>query len=84
VFVTGGIGGVHRFSEETMGKGGASLGKYMVWTGADITRSERADISTDLLELSRTPVAVICAGIKSILDIPRTLEFLETHVHLLT
>ncbi|KAH9097638.1 hypothetical protein Ae201684P_001114 [Aphanomyces euteiches] len=54
VFVTGGIGGVHRFCEETM------------------------DISTDLMELSRTPVAVICAGVKSILDIPRTLEYLET------
>lgn len=36
------------------------------------------DISTDLLELSRTSVAVICAGVKSILDIPRTLEYLET------
>ncbi|CEG44687.1 indigoidine synthase a family [Plasmopara halstedii] len=55
VFVTGGIGGVHRFCEETM------------------------DISTDLMELSRTPVAVVCAGVKSILDIPRTLEYLETH-----
>ncbi|TYZ60904.1 hypothetical protein PybrP1_007388 [[Pythium] brassicae (nom. inval.)] len=55
IFVTGGIGGVHRFVEETL------------------------DVSTDLVELSRTPVAVICAGIKSILDIPRTLEYLETH-----
>ncbi len=36
------------------------------------------DISADLIELSRTPVAVVCAGAKSILDIPRTLEFLET------
>ena len=36
------------------------------------------DISADLIELSRTPVAVICAGAKSILDIPRTLEILET------
>ena len=36
------------------------------------------DISADLVELSRTPVAVICAGAKSILDIPRTLEILET------
>ena len=36
------------------------------------------DVSTDLTELSRTPVVVICAGIKSILDIPRTLEVLET------
>jgi pseudouridine-5'-phosphate glycosidase len=31
-----------------------------------------------LPELSRTPVAVVCAGVKSILDIPKTLEFLET------
>lgn len=34
------------------------------------------DISSDLTELGRTPVAVICAGVKSILDIPRTLEYL--------
>jgi len=54
VFVTGGIGGVHRESENTM------------------------DISADLMELAQTNVAVVCAGIKSILDIPRTLEYLET------
>ena len=36
------------------------------------------DISGDLMELARTNVAVVCAGIKSILDIPRTLEYLET------
>lgn len=36
------------------------------------------DISADLDELARTDVAVICAGAKSILDIPRTLEYLET------
>ena len=41
--------------------------------------SETFDISADLLELARTPVAVVCAGAKSILDIPKTLEFLETH-----
>ncbi|KAB2606240.1 pseudouridine-metabolizing bifunctional protein C1861.05-like [Pyrus ussuriensis x Pyrus communis] len=54
LFVTGGIGGVHRHGEHTM------------------------DISSDLTELGRTPVAVISAGVKSILDIPRTLEYLET------
>jgi len=54
VFVTGGIGGVHRGSEDTM------------------------DISADLDELSRTSVAVVCAGIKSILDLGLTLEYLET------
>ncbi|XP_025793922.1 uncharacterized protein LOC112874670 isoform X2 [Panicum hallii] len=54
IFVTGGIGGVHRHGEQTM------------------------DISSDLTELGKTPVAVISAGVKSILDIPRTLEYLET------
>ena len=37
------------------------------------------DISADLEELSRTPVAVVCAGAKSILDIAKTLEVLETN-----
>lgn len=59
VFVTGGIGGVHRGVEATM------------------------DISADLTELGRTPVAVVCAGVKSILDIPRTLEFLVLCVMML-
>ena len=54
IFVTGGIGGVHRHGESSM------------------------DVSSDLTELGRTPVAVVCAGVKSILDIPRTLEYLET------
>ncbi len=36
------------------------------------------DISADLVELGCTPVAVVCAGVKSILDIPKTLELLET------
>ena len=37
------------------------------------------DISADLQELARTPVAVICAGAKAILDLRLTLEYLETH-----
>ncbi len=37
------------------------------------------DISADLIELARTPVCVVCAGAKSILDIGLTLEVLETH-----
>jgi pseudouridine-5'-phosphate glycosidase len=36
------------------------------------------DLSADLIELARIPVAVVCAGAKSILDLPRTLELLET------
>ncbi|HEX9448108.1 MAG TPA: pseudouridine-5'-phosphate glycosidase, partial [Dongiaceae bacterium] len=40
---------------------------------------ETFDISADLTELAITPVAVVCAGAKSILDIPKTLETLETN-----
>ena len=54
VFVTGGIGGVHRGAETTF------------------------DISADLQELSKTNVTVVCAGAKAILDLPLTLEYLET------
>src|SRR6187399_1223 len=54
IFVTGGIGGVHRDAGKTM------------------------DISADLTEMEQTSVAIISAGIKSILDIGLTLEYLET------
>ncbi|KAL9655993.1 hypothetical protein ABK040_007614 [Willaertia magna] len=58
VFVTGGIGGVHRV--------------------LNTNEIDPMDISSDLTELGRTPVCVVSAGVKSILDIPRTLEYLET------
>lgn len=45
-----------------------------VHRGAEVTM----DISADLEELGSTNVAVVCAGIKSILDLPKTLEYLET------
>ncbi len=54
VFVTGGIGGVHRGAESSF------------------------DISADLQELANTDVTVVCAGAKAILDLPLTLEYLET------
>ena len=41
--------------------------------------SEHFDISADIIELANTPVAVVCSGAKSILDLPKTLEMLETH-----
>jgi pseudouridylate synthase len=63
VFATGGIGGVHRGALERMAGG----------------MPPTLDISADLDELARTPVAVVCAGPKAILDIPLTLEYLETH-----
>ena len=40
--------------------------------------AESGDISSDLTALSRVPVAVVCAGAKAILDLPRTVEMLET------
>ncbi len=43
-----------------------------------VHRGAPFDVSADLMELGRTPVAVICAGAKSILDLPLTLEVLET------
>ena len=66
VFATGGIGGVHR---------GALDGQVV--DGKPASRPT-FDISADLEELSRTPMAVVCAGPKAILDVPATLEYLET------
>jgi pseudouridine-5'-phosphate glycosidase len=43
-----------------------------------VHRGQPFDTSADLLELGRTPVAVVCAGAKAILDLPLTLEALET------
>lgn len=44
-----------------------------------VHRGQPSDISADLLELARTRVAVVCSGAKAILDLPLTLEWLETH-----
>ncbi|MEO8610341.1 MAG: pseudouridine-5'-phosphate glycosidase [Chloroflexota bacterium] len=43
-----------------------------------VHRGQPFDVSADLIELGRTPVAVVCSGAKSILDLPLTLEVLET------
>ncbi len=43
-----------------------------------VHRGDRTDVSADLPELARTSAAVVCAGAKSILDLPATLEWLET------
>ena len=40
--------------------------------------ADRLDVSADLTELARAPVAVVCAGAKAVLDLPRTLEVLES------
>ena len=46
--------------------------------GAHRGSEHTMDVSADLTELGKTPVIVVCAGVKSILDIPKTLEVLET------
>ncbi len=43
-----------------------------------VHRGHPEDVSADLPVLASTPVIVVCAGVKSILDLPRTLEYLET------
>ncbi len=66
VFATGGIGGVHP-------------GAFEPVIAPDGTRRPPSlDVSVDLEELARTPVVVVCAGPKAILDVPGTLEVLES------
>jgi pseudouridine-5'-phosphate glycosidase len=75
VFATGGIGGVHRpdVRRQTTDNRGV---RGSLSSGVCCLVS---DISADLPELARTPVAVVCSGAKAILDLPLTLEWLETH-----
>ena len=57
----------------------AGLGAFATGGIGGVHRESPFDESADLLELSRSPVAVVCAGAKSILDLPATLERLETY-----
>lgn len=68
--VAGTICLAHRAGIRVMATGG--LG------GVHRDGEQSLDVSADLYELARTPVAVVCAGAKAILDLPRTLEVLET------
>ena len=43
-----------------------------------VHRGDTGDVSTDLTELAKTPMAVVCSGAKAILNLPKTLEWLET------
>ncbi len=58
----------------------AAAGIQVFATGGigGVHRGQPFDVSADLIELGRTPVAVVCAGAKSILDLPLTMEVLET------
>ena len=64
---TGGIGGVHR---------GVGAGKRR--SGHASARAADGDVSSDLPQLTRSPATVVCSGAKGFLDLPRTLESLET------
>ena len=44
-----------------------------------VHRGELPDVSADLPELARTPLTIVCSGAKSVLDLPATREWLETH-----
>jgi pseudouridine-5'-phosphate glycosidase len=59
----------HRVGIEVLATGGIG----------GVHRQHSLDISADLPELSRTGMVVVCSGAKAILDLPRTLEWLETH-----
>ncbi|MGB3554350.1 MAG: pseudouridine-5'-phosphate glycosidase [Jannaschia sp.] len=56
----------------------AGIGVFATGGIGGVHRGDGMDVSADLTELAATDVAVVCAGVKSILDIPRTLEMLET------
>ena len=85
VFATGGIGGVHRASTSSSESSMSNCAPAGPTQGTESRQShDPLDVSADLVELSLTPIAVVCAGAKSILDVPRTLEFLETHGVLVT
>ncbi len=56
----------------------AGIGVFATGGIGGVHRGNDLDESADLVELSRSPVAVVCAGAKSILDLPRTLERLES------
>jgi pseudouridine-5'-phosphate glycosidase len=71
--------------------GGTTVAGTMVvahWAGIGVVatggiggvhRGNKSDVSADLPELSRTPLVVVCSGPKAILDIPSTMEWLETN-----
>jgi pseudouridine-5'-phosphate glycosidase len=89
VFATGGIGGVHRTgirSQESGDRGQGTGAGNQVEGQRPVSSNQfpatsflSTDISADLPELAQTPILVVCAGAKAILDLPATLEWLETH-----
>ena len=57
----------------------AGIGAFATGGIGGVHRGDHTDVSADLPELARTPMVVVCAGAKAILDLPATLEWLETH-----
>jgi len=58
---------------------GAGIRVFATGGIGGVHRGDHTDVSADLPELARTPMVVVCAGAKAILDLPATLEWLETH-----
>jgi pseudouridine-5'-phosphate glycosidase/pseudouridine kinase len=75
IFSTGGIGGVHRGAETSESKL-RFFHRFLCYCWLTPQCAAGFDISSDLISLSDTPVVVVCAGSKSILDIGLTLEYL--------
>ncbi len=84
VFATGGIGGVHRTGPTNDERRMSNLqpptsnlhpSSFILHPSSFLS----SDISADLPELAQTPILVVCAGAKAILDLPATLEWLETY-----
>lgn len=81
VFATGGIGGVHRqsvFAVQSAVVSGQDSERQALRNTEHRIPNAPLDISADLPALAQIPVAVVCAGAKAILDLPATLEWLET------
>ncbi len=57
----------------------AEIGVFATGGIGGVHRDSNWDVSADLIELAQTPVVVVCAGAKSILDLPATMEVLETY-----
>jgi len=81
VFATGGIGGVHRRDPVELKPRSTErvFSQRVPSRKSHLVVPSQFDISADLPQLASTPIIVVCAGAKAILDLPATLEYLETY-----
>jgi pseudouridine-5'-phosphate glycosidase len=79
VAVARGVGGATTVAATMWLARRAGVGVFATGGIGGVHRGDGHDVSADLVELGRTPMIVVCAGAKSILDLPATREALETH-----